>query len=65
MAEIISKNTNEHLTSTAEKEKNITVHEGKNAFQCEVCDKRFSQNSTMNRHIASIHEGIKAFKCDM
>ena len=42
-----------------------SVHEGKKAFKCQICDKSFSQKGSMNKHMASVHEEIKAFKCDI
>ena len=32
-----------------------TVHEGKKAFKCDICDKDSTE----------VHEGQKAFKCDI
>ena len=31
----------------------------------EICEKSFSQKRNMNNHMTSVHEGIKAFKCDI
>ena len=30
-----------------------------------MCDKSFSQNSNMERHISAVHEEVKGFKCKM
>ena len=35
----------------------------KEAFQCNLCDTSFSQKRHLNRHIESVHKGIKPFKC--
>ena len=32
---------------------------------CEICNKKFGAKSDLNRHISSVHEGKKAFKCDI
>ena len=45
-----------------------SVHEGKKAFNCEICDYGCSLRNLLNKHIASAHEniaqeGFKPFKC--
>ena len=35
------------------------VHEGKNPFKCDICDRCFSQKADLNRHVAYVHEGKK------
>ena len=30
-----------------------------------ICDKGFSQKQDLNRHIESVHEGKKSFKCNI
>ena len=46
-----------------------SIHEGKKAFKCGICDERFSQNGSLKRHMISRHEsrksldGKKPFKC--
>ena len=35
------------------------------SLQCENCDKAFTTRSSLNRHVASIHEGKKPLKCDI
>ena len=42
-----------------------SVHEGKKAFTCDICDKNFVTKQGMNGHIASLHEGKKEFKCEI
>ena len=32
-------------------------------FNCDKCDKRFSQKSGLNRHIKSVHENVR-YNCD-
>ena len=32
-------------------------------FKCEICDNKFMQKTTLNRHVAAIHEGKKPYKC--
>ena len=34
------------------------------SLQCKNCDKAFSTRSNLNKHVTSIHEGKKPFKCD-
>ena len=39
------------------------VH-GNKDYNCEHCDKSFSQTSDLKRHIHTIHEGHKDYKCE-
>ena len=39
------------------------LHEGKQPYICEVCEKRFSWASNFKRH-SLIHRGEKPFKCE-
>ena len=50
MSEINFKSTKEHNTSPIE---------GKKPFECNVCEKIFSQKSGMTRHVSSVHGGGK------
>ncbi|CAG5128590.1 unnamed protein product [Candidula unifasciata] len=38
------------------------VHEGK-SYVCPVCDSRFTQNSTMKRHMRTLHKTTECFTC--
>ena len=40
----------------------ITTVQGK---KCNICDYSCFAKSTMNRHMESVHEGKKTFKCDI
>ena len=33
--------------------------------ECKFCGKTYSQNSHLQHHIRSVHEGIKANKCEL
>ena len=39
-----------------------SVHEGKKAFICNICDRRFLQKIHLKNHIKSVHEGNKIGK---
>ena len=47
----IKVNMNKHVAS---------VHEGKKAFKCRICDKSFSEKGSVKRHVSRIHESKKA-----
>ena len=52
-----------HLNVNFVSNKHIkTVHEDKKNFNCDICEKRFSQKDVMNRHISSVHEKNKPHK---
>ena len=52
-----------HLNVNFVNNKHIkTVHEDKKNFNCDICEKRFSQKDVMNRHISSVHEKNKPHK---
>ena len=34
-----------------------SVHEGKKPFKCDICDYSFSEKSSMNKHVKSVHGG--------
>ena len=38
------------------------VHEGTKPFKCDKCDYSCSLKGNLKQHVASVHEGIKAFK---
>ena len=41
------------------------VHDEKQPFKCEICDKCFSHISNMKRHAKTVHEEKKPFKCEV
>ena len=40
------------------------LHEGKKPFFCIICNTSFSLKSSLKRHVASVHEGLK-FSCSL
>jgi hypothetical protein len=42
----------------------IKSHINDNKFQCQLCDKIFTSDSNVRRHIENDHEGITAFTCE-
>ena len=42
----------------------MLVHTGKKDFQCEVCEKKFSQKGTLQCHMLT-HTKVKAHECDI
>lgn len=34
-------------------------------FQCIICDNAFTKKYYLNKHIATVHGGIKPYKCDI
>ena len=62
-----SKVKEEHEKSPLENNhSNKKIGEAKKPFQCQSCDKRFSQATSLKTHIASVHEGKKrCFLCEI
>ena len=42
-----------------------SVHEGKNVFQCNVCNSGFKHKTSLFEHINTVHEENKPFKCSV
>ena len=42
----------------------MLVHTGQKDFQCEVCEKKFSQKGTLKTHMMT-HTKVKAHECDI
>ena len=40
------------------------IHDGLKPFQCDKCDKSFTEKGNLNKH-KLLHEGIKHFECDI
>ena len=40
------------------------VHEGKKPFGCDKCDRKFTSEKDLKRHISEVHEGTKPFECE-
>ena len=43
----------------------VCVHEGKKFFECDICDKKFTQKLCINRRLSSVHEVKNPFQCNM
>ena len=41
-----------------------TVHEGHKDYECESCDKSFSDAQNLKKHTHTVHKGHKDYKCD-
>ena len=41
-----------------------SVHEKQKSLSCPNCNSTFTTNSKLKRHIMTVHEGIKPFKCE-
>ena len=54
----------ESITKDKLKEHISSVHEKSKDFQCDFCDKSFSQKSHKKTHIASVHEEKRPIKCE-
>ena len=34
-------------------------------FKCIICDKKISERRNLKKHIEAVHEGIKAYACNI
>ena len=41
----------------------MLVHDNRKTIKCDICDYTFSLMGTLKRHITSVHEKKKSFKC--
>ena len=42
-----------------------TKHTGLKPFQCELCEKKFSDKGNLKKHMLSHGQGIKKYQCDL
>ena len=40
------------------------IHEDRKEYQCDTCEKTFSRQHELNRHIITVHEGKRDYKCE-
>ena len=41
----------------------LNHNENDHPYQCEICDKRFSRNWSLKKHVKTVHEGVKNHQC--
>ena len=49
--------------SLQENENEFEESKRKRKYRCDICEKHYSKSSNLQRHIASVHEGLKPFSC--
>ena len=42
---------------------NVVIHEGKESFECNICNPKFEEKRYLNRQSVAIYEGKKSFEC--
>ena len=62
----LSKKMTSHLQITSKNFEceNKTIHEGQRNYNCNSCEKSFTQSGHLKRHIKGLHEGQRNCKCD-
>ena len=54
-----------HMSIVHKENVKIKQEPGKVIFQCENCDKPFSDKKNLKKHVSTVHNKKKAFKCDI
>ena len=39
------------------------VHEKSQQFECQICQRKYTQKSTLTSHVAGVHSNLKPFYC--
>jgi hypothetical protein len=56
-------NERKRKQSLQENENEFEESKRKRKYRCDICEKHYSKSSNLQRHIASVHEGLKPFSC--